>query len=100
MVLSDKLFTSKEYLKLILNRDIELTSDNEVEEIELLTEEAGECLWSHSLSEIVHIVEEELNVVLVDCLVLNNETGQKEHIYRWFECNFDSDDIKGENIVL
>ena len=42
-------------------------------------------LWNYPLTEIEHIVENGLNVVLVDCLVYNGTTEEFEHEYRWFE---------------
>jgi tRNA uridine 5-carboxymethylaminomethyl modification enzyme len=42
-------------------------------------------LWDYPLSEIDHIVENKLDVVLVDCVVYNEVTNEFEHMYRWFE---------------
>lgn len=89
MILSDKVYTPQDYLKAVLNKNFELNSNNEVEEIEVITESADENLWSYPLTEIEHILEENMNVVLVKCKVLNKETGVVEDVYRWFECNFD-----------
>ena len=45
----------------------------------------GDELWNYPLSEIDHIVANELNVVLVDCVVANPVTDELENVYRWFE---------------
>lgn len=37
------------------------------------------------MGEIDHIVENNLDAVLVDCMVYNEETKEFKHIYRWFE---------------
>lgn len=41
--------------------------------------------WDYPLSEISHIVENKLNVVLVKCSMLNSEKGELEESVRWFE---------------
>ena len=52
-------------------------------------------LWNYPLTEIEHIVENGLNVVLVDCLIYNGTTEEFEHEYRWFEVpdGFEEEDI-------
>ena len=55
-------------------------------------------------SEIDHIVENEINVVLVDCMVYNEEKKEYEHVYRWFEVTADfekeyDEELLGELIV-
>ena len=42
-------------------------------------------IGENPMSEIDHIVENELDVVLVDCMVWNKKTKEFEHQYRWFE---------------
>lgn len=89
-VISDKLYKPEEYLKLVTGEDYILSSTiNQVEAVEkFLDEKMSEgTLWSHALTEIEHISNnnDDMGVVLVDCLVRNEETNETEHCYRWFE---------------
>ena len=90
-VISDKLYTPEEYLKLILGEEYVLPeTKNQVETVEIILDEKNRrrgVLWSHALTEIEHISNDNGNVgvVLVDCLIYNEETQENEHCYRWFE---------------
>lgn len=84
-VVSEKLYSPQQYLELVTGNTYIIDGDNDVDKIESILEDSDICYWSYPLSEIDHIVEEKLNVVLVDCLVYNNDTGEYEHVYRWFE---------------
>lgn len=55
---------------------------DEIHELLSLSIPEGE-LWDYPLTEIDHIVENELNVVLVDCSHYEEEVYINE--YRWFE---------------
>lgn len=57
---------------------------NDIETIQSILQDHGLELWDYPLSEIDHIVENNLNVVLVDCMV-SNDKYEFEHHYRWFE---------------
>ena len=46
------------------------------------------------MSEIDHIVENELNVVLVECPIWNKKTEEFEYVCRWFEV---PEDFEEEN---
>jgi hypothetical protein len=48
------------------------------------------------MSEIDHIVENKLNVVLVECPIWNNKTEEVEYAYRWFEVPEDFKDEEEE----
>jgi hypothetical protein len=54
-----------------------------VEEIQDLLQMSDLCLWDYPLTEIDHIVENNLNVVLVDCSHYEGDVYVNE--YRWFE---------------
>ncbi len=85
MVVSNDLYSPQNYLELVTQHTYIVSGDNDVEFIEKLLEEEDYCLWSHALTEIEYIVTEDLDVVLVDCMVYNDETEEYEHVYRWFE---------------
>lgn len=86
MVKSEKLYTPQTYLELVTGKCFVVSGDNDIEAIENILCDCGfDCLWNYPLSEISHIVENELNVVLVDCMIYNNKIKEYEHIYRWFE---------------
>ena len=85
MVKSEKIYTLQSYLKAITGKAFIVDGDNDIEFIESVLAHEGFELWNYPMSEIDHIVENNLDVVLVNCMVVNEETNQFEHIYRWFE---------------
>ena len=89
LVKSQHIFSPQSFLELITGNCYVHSGDNDVEFIEDILEENGYGLWSFALNEIDHIVENEIPVVLVDCMVYNDNTNEFEHVYRWFEVDFD-----------
>lgn len=87
MVKSSKLYTPQTYLEAVTGKCFIINGDNDVETVEnILDAEFGEgSYWTYSLEDISHIVEEELDVVLVDFLVWNDQQNEYEHVYRWAE---------------
>lgn len=85
MVKSEKIYSPQQYLEAITDRCYVIRGENDIEFIQGVLYEDGSELWDYPMSEIAHIVENDLNVVLVDCMVVNPETDQFEHQYRWFE---------------
>lgn len=91
MVKSEKLYTPQTYLELVTGECFIVRGDNDIDTIENILKDfkLDDDLWNYPLSEIDHIVENDLDVVLVDCMVYNNDTNEYEHIYRWFEVDED-----------
>lgn len=87
MVKSEKLYTPQTYLELVTGEYFIINGDNDIDTIENILKDfkLDDDLWNYSLSEIDHIVENDLDVVLVECMVYNNNTREYEHVYRWFE---------------
>ena len=89
MVKSNKLWTPREFLKVILGDDICFSSNNDVVFIEDMLYKNGydesNPLWSHTLEDIEEIIENNLDVVLVDCKVFNVKSQNFIHVCRWFE---------------
>lgn len=87
MVKSERIYSPQSYLESVTGNCYIIRGDNDIELIqEILTENGAELkLWDYPLSEIDHIVENDLNVVLVDCMVWNGEAREFQHEYRWFE---------------
>ena len=91
---SNELYTAETYLELITNNSY--IKPQEVEDDVLWIHDILEnvekydpgALWDYPLDEIDHIIENDLQVVLVDCLVLNKQTGEYEHELNWFEVDF------------
>lgn len=90
MVLSNKLFTPQTFLETITGQCYIYNCDNGIKFIhDILLEEGyedddGHALWDYPLDEIGEIVENEVDVVLVECCYFDeNDELQKE--YRWFE---------------
>lgn len=99
MVKSEKLYSPQSYLEIVTGNCYMIDGDNDVEFIETILEREGYCLWNYPLSEIDHIVEEKLDVVLVDCLVYNKDNREYEHAYRWFEVeNFEENEEEKEDV--
>lgn len=86
MVKSEQIYSPQSYLEAVTGKCYIINGEDDVEFIRnILAENDLAALWDFPLSEIDHIVENELDVVLVDCMVVNEETDEFEHIYRWFE---------------
>lgn len=89
MVLSNKLFTPQTFLEIITDKCY-MYDDDDIHFIHKILREEGfedddSCtLWDYPLDEIGEIVENEINVVLVECCYFDgNYVLQRE--YRWFE---------------
>lgn len=87
MVKSERIYSPQNYLEAITDKCYIIRGENDIEFIQEVLVENGYAdeFWDYPLSEIDHIVENNLNVVLVDCMVVNPETDEFEHRYRWFE---------------
>lgn len=86
MVRSEKIYSPQAYLEAVTGKCYVISGEDDVEFIGIvLAQNDLTELWDFPLSEIDHIVKNKLNVVLVDCMVVNEETDQFEHVYRWFE---------------
>ena len=86
MVKSERIYSPQNYLMAITGKCYIVNGEDDIDFIrKVLAANDYAALWDFPLSEIDHIVENELNVVLVDCMVVNSETDEFEHQYRWFE---------------
>lgn len=85
MVKSEQIYSPQNYLDAVANHCYICNTDDDVTFIENVLAREGFELWNYPLSEIDHIVANNINVVLVDCIVTNPETDQFEHVYHWFE---------------
>jgi hypothetical protein len=85
MVKSEKIYSPQQYLEAITGLCYTIHGANDIEVIQQVLYERNLEFWDYPMSEIDHIVENNLNVVLVDCMVVNEETNEFEHQYRWFE---------------
>ena len=90
MVKSNGIYSPQNYLGEVTgNYYLMGNTDNDIEFIEGALKHNGftddKALWNYPLTEIKHIAENDLNVVLVDCLVWNEDIEQYENEYRWFE---------------
>ena len=87
MVKSDKLYSPESYLEAVTGKYFIVRGDDDIAEIEAILDRYGyrDELWNYPLSEINHIAENDIGVVLVDCMVYNEDKKEFEHVYRWFE---------------
>ena len=85
MVKSEKLFTPQTYVEALTGNCYAFGSDKVCEQISnILLFNKMPNLFDYPLSEIDHIVENNINVVLVDISGFD-EHGIWKHEYRWFE---------------
>ena len=85
-VKSEKIYTPQTYCEKMTGRCYGFKQDDTVGEIEEVLKRHGleSENWSYPLSEIDHIVENGLNVVLVDVSGFDKQ-GKWRQEYRWFE---------------
>ena len=84
MVKSEYIYTPQTYLEKITGKTYFMGHEWPVDSIlEILVEEGYDNLWDYPLTEIDHIVENNADVVLVDCSWREEDEFIRE--YRWFE---------------
>ena len=91
MVKSEEIYSPQNYLECVTGKCYIVSGDDDVEFIHDALAIDGFELCDYPLSEIDHIVNNNINVVLVDCMVVNPESDEFEHQYRWFEVPDDTD---------
>ena len=84
MVKSEKIYSPQQYLEVITGKCY-IVRDDDIATIEKILRHTGNNLWNYPMSEIDHIVENNLDVVLVDCMYWNEDKHEFDHIFRWFE---------------
>ena len=85
MVKSTSLYSPQNYLEAVTGKCYLLSGDDDISAIEQILAQNDMTLWNYPLTEIDHIVENELDVVLVECCVWNEEASQYSKELRWFE---------------
>ena len=86
MVKSGQIYSPQNYLMAVTGKCYMYDGENDIVFINnRLHENDMDYLWDYPMSEIEHIVQNDIDVVLVDCMVVNPEIDQFEHQYRWFE---------------
>ena len=93
MVKSEKIYSPQNYLMAVTGKCYMVCGEDDVSFINGVLFHNDLEFWDYPMSEIDHIVENNLNVVLVDCMVVNEETDQFEHQYRWFEVPEDFEEV-------
>lgn len=83
MKCEDKVYSPQEYLERVTGKCYAVLGDNDAVEIGRITRTLGLDLWDYRLGDLDQIVQNEINVVLVECLYWDGNEYQKE--YRWFE---------------
>lgn len=95
MVKSEKIYSPQNYLEIVTGNCYLINGDDDVGLTECILEKQGYGdLWSYPLTEIDHIVENKLDVVLVDCMVYDEESQEYKHEYRWFEVPEDFEEVE------
>lgn len=86
-VLSKEIYSPQNFVEIVTGNYYSFRNDTTIlEEIQVLLDINGfEGLWSYPLTEIDHIVENKINVVLVDVSDYDIKSGNWITEYRWFE---------------
>lgn len=88
MIKSERLYTPQGFVEAVTGNYYIINADTIaglIESIEYLLKENGhDNLWDYSFTEVEHIVENNLNVVLVE-LTGDDSNGEWKTVYRWFE---------------
>lgn len=82
-IISDSPLTPQEYLEIVTGKTYLVNGLNQVEETEDILSENEFMLWSYPLTETDYVLENNLRVVLVECV--NVADVGTEKCYRWFE---------------
>lgn len=85
MVKSKQIYTVQGYCDTFLGFCPIVNGDKDELRNILDNEGYANSLWDYPLDEIDHIVENELNVVLVDTSYIDDDTYELVNEYRWFE---------------
>lgn len=93
MVKSDKVYSPFRYLTAVVGEYGKITIGNDIISIENVLKKHGLCLWNYPLTEIDHILRNNINVVLVECSVWADNWTSHETVYRWFEVPEDFKDV-------
>lgn len=96
---SEKIYSAQGYLELVTGNCYVVRGDDDAAFIEKTLDNLGYSLWNYPVNEADHIAENELAVVLVDCLVYNNEHHEYEHVFRWFEIEPHSETNENEGEI-
>lgn len=81
----NKVYTPQKYLEKVTGNCYIVRGDDDAAEINRITRNCGFDLWDYPLSELEHIIENELNVVPVECLYWDEADKEYHKEYRWFE---------------
>lgn len=91
MIKSKCVYSAQNYVACVTGEYYILKRENTTEEIESILVDYGYCdLWNYPLDEIAHILENNIDVVLVDVSSHNNECEWNSEL-RWFEVPPDFD---------
>ena len=98
-VLSNEIYSPQNYIESVTGNCYIFRNDKDVyAEIQNILYLNGlENLWDYPLTDIEHIVESQINVVLVDVSDYNAKTGNWVKEYRWFEVPENFCDNNGED---
>lgn len=84
MIKCDKLYSPQAYLYAVTEDCYCVDGDNDIETIADILSDYDLSSANYPLHDITAIADK-IDVVLVDCMVYNEQKKQFEHQYRWFE---------------
>lgn len=91
MIKSNKLYSPQDFLEAVTEDCYCIDGDNDIETIVGILDDYGFGSANYPLADISTIADK-VDVVLVDCMVYNEQKAQFEHQYRWFEVPDDFSD--------
>lgn len=91
MIKSTKLYSPQDFLEAVTEDCYCIDGDNDIETIVGILDDYDLGSANYPLADISTIADK-IDVVLVDCMVYNEQKTQFEHQYRWFEVPDDFSD--------
>lgn len=85
MVKCDSLLSAQSYLELATGKTYTTNTDNDLEFISNILESLGLDMRYYPFANLNEVVEDNLAVVLVDCLIFNDKTLVFDHEMYWIE---------------
>ena len=85
-VVSDEIFSPQNYLMVVTGKCFMIDGSDDIATIKSILKQTGnEKLKSFSLNEVFKAASENCRVVLVDCMIYDNNQNKFIHKLQWFE---------------
>lgn len=85
MVKSKELYSPQTYIELITGACHIIDGDDDLASIKSVLKQYGRTAKSYELDEIRKVLQDNADVVLVDCMKWDNSENEYKHHYYWLE---------------